>query len=158
MLSCEKKKIKVKTWHHIFDTNFTKKFSRKVLTNAAPIWYNKRLGGWGGTPKRNFLRILPLFYYITKKFLFQDLTKQNPENFQKKFLLIRLTSTGVSWYNKRGRKNLFFFFFLRRAGSQLQLLVNTNKCSRSRSEQMFDEQMFVNQKSWQTNDRSLSSA
>ena len=106
-----RKKIKVKTWHNIFYTNFTKKFSRKVLTNAAPIWYNKRLGGWGGTPEQNFLRILPLFYYTTKKFLFQDLTRQNPENFQKKFLLIRLTSPGVSWYNKRGRRNLFFFFF-----------------------------------------------
>lgn len=106
-----KKKIKVKTWHNIFYTNFTKKFSRTVLTNAAPIWYNISLGGLGGTPRTNFLCVLPLFYYTTKKFLFQDLTRQKLQNFIKKFLLICLTTAGVSWYNKRRRRNLFFFFF-----------------------------------------------
>ena len=61
----------------IFYTNFTKKFSLKVLTNAAPIWYNKGLGV-GGWHEQTFAQTL-LFYYTTKKFLFQDLTRKNFE-------------------------------------------------------------------------------
>ena len=96
---------------------------RKGLTNAAPIWYNKRSGGWGGFANVNFCLVYPLFYYTIKKFLFQVLTNGFCENFTKKVLLICLTSPGVSWYNKRG---IFFFFFFRKKiprarGTQLQL-------------------------------------
>lgn len=116
------------------------------MTNAAPIWYNKGLGGWGGSRPRTFCLVSPLFYYTTKKFLFQVLTKGFCENFIKKFLLICLTSPGVSWYNKRGRRNLFFFFFFAapeiRSSSSFKTRTNdrgreANKCSTNRCSSTF---------------------
>lgn len=88
---------------------------------------------------------IPYIYYTTKKFLFQDLTRQNLKNFIKKFLLICLTTAGVSWYNKRGRRNLFFFFFCGardRSSSSFKTRTNdrgreANKCSTNRCSSTF---------------------
>ena len=91
--------------------NFLKKVFRKDLTTQLLYGIIKDLGGWGGSPNKCSCKHSPLFYYTTKKFLFQVLTKGFCENFTKKVLLIRLTTAGVSWYNKRG---IFFFFFLRK--------------------------------------------
>ena len=56
-----------------------------------------------------FFVYLSHIYYTTKKFLFQDLTRQKSQNFIKKVFKNLLTSGSDLWYNKRG--SIFFFFF-----------------------------------------------